>query len=97
MIRLIGLIAAIVLPFWNIPLIVRIERRKSSDDISLYWIFGVLTCLVLMFPAALVSSDNIFKVFNIVNIILFTFVAIEAVRYRIKKRVIKDEDRHPLK
>ena len=85
MIRLIGLIAAIILPFWNIPLIVRIEKRKSSDDISLYWIFGVLVCLILMFPAALLSSDNVFKVFSIVNIILFTLVVIEVVRYRIKK------------
>ncbi len=85
MIRLIGLIAAIILPFWNIPLIVRIEKRKSSDDISLYWTVGVLVCLILMFPAALVSSDNVFKVFSIVNIILFTLVVIEVVRYRIKK------------
>lgn len=85
MIRLIGLIAAIILPFWNIPLIVRIEKRKSSDDISLYWIFGVLVCFVLMFPAALISTDNVFKAFSIVNIILFTFVTVEVVRYRIKK------------
>jgi uncharacterized protein with PQ loop repeat len=85
MIRLIGLVAAIILPFWNIPLIARIERRKSSDDISLYWTVGVLVCLILMFPAALVSSDNVFKVFSIVNIILFTLVVIEVVRYRIKK------------
>ncbi|NQU19005.1 hypothetical protein HQ550_02500 [bacterium] len=82
MIKTIGLIAAVILPFWNIPLIVRIERRKSSKDISLFWAIGVWICLILMFPAALISNDIVFKVFSIVNIILFSIVAIQALRYR---------------
>ena len=82
MIKTIGLIAAVILPFWNIPLIVRIEKRKSSKDISLFWAFGVWICLVLMFPAALISNDIVFKVFSIVNIILFSLVVIQTLRFR---------------
>ena len=44
MIEKIGLVAAIILPFWNIPMIVRIGRRKSSNDVSLWWVFGVWIC-----------------------------------------------------
>lgn len=83
----IALIAAIILPLWNIPLIVRIIKRKSSKDISLYWAFGVWICLILMFPAGINSKDTVFKTFSIVNLILFTFVVATAVLfYRQKKR-----------
>lgn len=82
MIKIIGIIAAIILPFWNIPLIIRIQKRKSSKDISLFWAFGVLICLIFMFPSAIVSSDIVFKVFSIVNIIFFSIVVIQTVRYR---------------
>lgn len=82
MIKIIGIIAAIALPFWNIPLIARIERRKSSKDISLFWVFGVWICFVLMLPSALTSVDIVFKVFSIFNIILFSVVAVETIRYR---------------
>lgn len=34
--QVVGAIAAVVLPLWNIPLIVKIEKRKSSKDISRY-------------------------------------------------------------
>ncbi len=81
MIEKIGLIAAIILPFWNIPLIVRIGRRKSSDDVSLWWIFGVWVCFLFMLPSQLVSSDTVFKVFGIVNIVMVTAVVIQVVRY----------------
>lgn len=83
MVETIGLIAAIILPFWNIPLIVRIQRRRSSEDISLYWIFGVWICLVLMLPSGLMTSDIVFKAFTIVNFILFSIVAIQTVRFRL--------------
>ncbi|MBL7130356.1 MAG: hypothetical protein ISS45_02985 [Candidatus Omnitrophica bacterium] len=82
MIETIGIIAAVILPFWNIPLIARIERRKSSKDISLFWVLGVWICLVFMFPAAIISDDIVFKVFSIVNIILFSLVVIQTLRYR---------------
>lgn len=82
MIKWIGLIAAIVLPFWNIPLIVKISRRKSSKDFSLLWTFGVWFTLLLMLPSALISDDLVFKVFNIANIIIFTAVVVQVLRHR---------------
>ena len=85
MLQKIALIAAVVLPLWNIPLIVRIIKRGSSQDISLYWVFGVWSCLVLMFPASIVSSDIVWKTFNIVNLVLFSAVAVTALFYRKQK------------
>lgn len=76
MMQKIALVAAIVLPLWNIPLIYRIIKRKSSKDLSLYWLFGVWICFILMFPASLSSSDIIWKTFNIVNFVLFSCLAV---------------------
>ncbi len=81
MIKTLGLISAIILPLWNIPLIVRIIKRKSSKDISLFWALGVWVCLLGMFPSGLVSADIIWKTFNIINLVLFTAVTICAVIY----------------
>jgi uncharacterized protein with PQ loop repeat len=81
----IALIAAIILPLWNIPLIFRMIRRKSSADLSLYWVIGVWSCFVLMAPDALQSADLVWRTFNIVNIILFTVVVIVTLYYRRKK------------
>ena len=78
----IALIAAVVLPFWNIPLIVRIIRRKSSRDISVYWTLGVWTCFLLMAPEGFRSPDIVWRTFNIVNLILFTLVVIVVLTYR---------------
>ena len=85
MIKLIGLIAALVLPLWNIPLIVRIIQRKSSKDLSLWWTFGVWAALLLMLPSALISEDFVFKAFNVANIVIFTVVVAVVVRYRNEK------------
>ena len=82
MIEQLGLIAAVVLPLWNIPLIVRISRRRSSKDVSLWWALGVLGCLVLMLPAGLSSTDLVFKTFSVVNLVFFSCVVIQVVRYR---------------
>lgn len=76
MMQKIALIAAIILPLWNIPLIYRIIKRKSSKDLSLYWLFGVLVCFLLMFPASLSSPDIVWKTFNIVNLVLFGCVVV---------------------
>jgi uncharacterized protein with PQ loop repeat len=81
MIKTMGLIAAIILPLWNIPLVIRIIKRKSSKDISLFWALGVWVCLLGMFPAGLVSNDIIWKTFNIINLILFTIVTVYVVIY----------------
>lgn len=82
MIETVGLIAAIVLPLWNLPLIYKIRKRRSSMDISLHWAVGVWICLILMFPAAILSKDAVFKTFSITNIILFTVVMVDVVRFR---------------
>ena len=82
MIRWIGLLAAVALPLWNIPLIVRIARRQSSRDLSLAWAFGVWGCLLLMLPSGLASSDHVFRVFAIANVVFFTAVVAQVIRYR---------------
>jgi len=83
--QIIALIAAVVLPLWNIPLIVRIVKRKSSDDISIAWACGVWTCLILMAPEAFSSSDIVWRVFNIANLTLFSVVVLVVLAYRFKR------------
>ena len=78
----IGTVSAIALPFFNIPLIVHLWRRKRSDDFSLSWAVGVWVCIVLMTPQALRSSDPTFKAYGIVNILFFSVVAFLIVWYR---------------
>jgi len=78
----IALIAAIILPMWNIPFIFRIVKRGSSEDISIYWAIGVWFCLVLMAPSGFTSSDIVWRVFNIVNLALFSLVLIFVLAYR---------------
>jgi len=82
MIQTLGLVAAIVLPLWNIPFIMRIIQRKSSRDVSLYWALGVWSCLVFMAPSGFVSEDIVWRTFNIVNLFLFSFVVIVVLVYR---------------
>lgn len=82
MIQTVALIASIVLPLWNIPLILKIIRRKSSRDVSLEWAVGVWVCLALMAPAGFVSKDIVWKTFNIVNLFLFSGVMVTVLIYR---------------
>lgn len=81
-IEVVGLIAAVVLPLWNIPLIVRIVKRRSSQDISLAWALGVWVCILLMAPSGFKSQDVIWRTFNVMNIIFFTGVVFVTLRYR---------------
>ena len=78
----IGMISAIILPLFNIPLIVRIIRRKSSQDISLVWCLGVWICMLLMAPSALTSTDHVWKTFTYFNVSFFTVVTFTVLRYR---------------
>lgn len=80
-VKLVGQIAAVVLPFWNIPLILRIYKRKSADDISLAWLVGVWVCVIAMLPSAIVSEDRAFKLLGIVNAFFFTCVFITVLKY----------------
>jgi hypothetical protein len=56
-------------------------KRKSSEDISLVWTFGIWACILGMLPSSLVSPDPILKVFEIVNVVLFTAVVAVVVWY----------------
>lgn len=78
----IAFVTAIILPFFNIPLILRIIRRRSSQDLSLCWVLGVWVCMLLMAPSAFQSPDVVWRVFNYVNITLFTCVVVTTLKYR---------------
>jgi len=82
MIENIGLAASIIMPLFNIPLIVKMVRRRSSADISTSWVMGVWICAILMAPSGFTSTSLVWKCFNIVNLVLFTGVVIAFWRYR---------------
>ncbi len=82
MIQILGLIASIALPLWNIPLIIRIIQRKSSRDVSLAWAIGVWVCIILMFPAGITSPDFVWRTYTVINTIFFTGVALTVYIYR---------------
>jgi thiol:disulfide interchange protein len=77
-----ALIAGITLPLFNVPLIVRIIKRRSSADLSMSWALGVWACIVLMTPQALRSDDISFRLYGIVNIIFFSGVVFFVLKYR---------------
>ncbi len=81
----IALVAAIALPLWNIPLMIRIVQRKSSADISLMWALGVWVCIILMAPSGIKSTDFVWKVYNIVNLFFFTGVVATVLIYHKRK------------
>lgn len=83
----IALMAAIILPLWNIPLIVRVIKRKSSKDISIYWAIGIWICLLLIAPEGFSSSDPVWRAFNIMNLIFFTAVVIVVLIYRKRSKI----------
>ncbi len=78
----VGMVSAVALPFWNIPLIWRIQQRRSSRDLSTAWAVGVWVCLVGMLPSGLVSVDAVFKAFTVVNLVLFSAVLFQVLRFR---------------
>ena len=74
MIQTVGMISGIIMPFFNIPLIMRIIRRRSSEDISLVWVVGAWICVMGMLPQSLQSPDAVLMTFGIVNGLFFTGV-----------------------
>jgi len=82
LINSIGVAAAAVLPLFNIPLIIRIVRRRSSGDISLSWAVGVWVCILLMSPSGFTSQDVVWRTFNYTNLLLFTGVVFVTLKYR---------------
>ena len=80
--KTIGFWAAVILPLWDIPLIVRIIKRKSSEDISIVWAVGLWATSVLMAPSAFISGDRVAVGFNTVNVVTLTVVMIVVCKYR---------------
>ena len=78
----IGLWAGVALPLFDIPLIIRIIKRRSSADISLLWIGGLWASSVLMAPSAFVKKDMVAMGFNAMNVVMLTLVLVVAVKYR---------------
>lgn len=83
-IELMAIVGGIVLPLFNVPLIARIARRKSSADMSLTWAVGVWVCIILMTPQALRSSDFSYRIYGAINIIFFTVTMFFIIKYRAK-------------
>lgn len=80
--QLLGMVSAIALPLFNIPLIWRIQKRKSSGDLSPIWAWGIWLCLVGMLPSGLASADPVFRIFTIVNLALFSVVLVQVLRFQ---------------
>lgn len=87
MIDNIALVASIVLPLWNIPLILRIIKRRSSDDISIHWAVGVWVCLLAMLPSGIKSDFLVWKAFAIANFIFFSFVMVCTLMFHNRKKL----------
>ena len=85
MIDKIALVASIVMPLWNIPLIIRIIKRRSSNDISTAWAIGIWACLLAMFPSGLRSDFLVWKVFAIANLSMFSIVLLVTILFHNKK------------
>ncbi len=77
----IGFWAGISLPLWDLPLIIRIIKRKSSSDISLTWIWGLWGASVLMAPSAFAVGNKLAIGFNIVNVIMLSVVLVIVMKY----------------
>jgi hypothetical protein len=74
MIETIGIVSGILMPLFNLPLMLRIIRRRSSEDISLVWVVGVWICVMGLLPSSLQSPDRILFAFGVVNALLFSGV-----------------------
>jgi FtsH-binding integral membrane protein len=70
------------MPVWNIPLIVKIIRRRSSHDLSLSWLWGVWGCMLLMIPWAFLTKDTVLRAYSFVNFVLFSGVVAVVMKYR---------------
>ena len=85
-----GMVSAVAMPLFDIPLIIRIIRRKSSEDISLIWVVGIELCILGMLPSSLLSPDPILQAFAIVNTVLFTAVFLIVIYYHPALRRVTD-------
>lgn len=80
--KIAGMAASIIMPLFNIPLVYKIWKRKSSSDLSLVWTLGIWFSIIFMLPATLISSDPVFRIFGITNFILFSGVVFSVLKFR---------------
>jgi uncharacterized protein with PQ loop repeat len=81
-IEIVGIISAVAMPLCNLPLILRIVKRKSSADISPAWVTGVWICVMGMLPSTLVSNEPVMRVYGIANAILFSGVFFTVLKFQ---------------
>lgn len=74
MIQIVGMRSGIIMPLFNVPLILRIIRRRSSADIRLLWVIGVWSCVMAMLPSSMQPPDPVLVVFGIINSLFFSAV-----------------------
>ncbi len=79
---IVGTVAGVALPLFNIPLILKLVKRKSSEDFSRSWALGVWVCILLMTPQALRSPDSTFRIYGIINLVFFSGVVFFILKYR---------------
>lgn len=77
-----GMAASVIMPLFNIPLVIKIWERRSSADISIVWTFGIWVSIIVMLPAALMSADIIFRIFGVINFVMFSAVVFSVVKFR---------------
>ena len=82
--RWLGIVGGAAMPLFNIPLMIRILKRRSADDISLTWLWGVWGCIVLMVPSTVFSTDIVLKAFGYSNVIFFSMVVAAVVWVRLR-------------
>jgi uncharacterized protein with PQ loop repeat len=83
--ELCAMVASVLMPFFNIPLILRIINRHSSNDLSLLWVLGVYICMLLMLPYGILYGGVVLKAFSITNVIFFSIVVFVTMLFRGKK------------
>ena len=86
-IKVVGVVASVILPLFNIPLILKIRKTGSSKDYSLTWTFGIMGCTLLMFPSVLSTHDIVFKAFGTINLVTFSTVMFYILKYHRHKPV----------
>ena len=86
-IKVVGVVASVILPLFNIPLILKIRKTGSSKDYSLTWTFGIMGCTLLMLPSVLSTHDIVFKAFGIINLVTFSTVMFYILKYHRRKSV----------
>jgi len=80
-IKIVEVVSSVVLPLFNIPLILKIRKRGSSKDYFLTWTFGIFDCLLLIIPSVLLMPHIVFKVFGIINLVTFSTVILYILKY----------------